>query len=308
MLKNFSRIKISGGCEVFAEGSISFVPLDHDKAMVQVENSGNYFYDEHSEPIPSFEVKVLTEQLSIFIDNWIKLIDSVKKNTEYLNTRNAVVLFDLSLQERDVQLSFSENQDGFQLDPLINAIEEFVTTCHKKSKPPPLSSDTLFTPKNLTEEFLGSLEKREKAVLQYNNMNGLHGGSVIVVTGLGNVMVQLVSPDDEKNKMWEKRYSFDVSPEQLEEIFIEIINNDVLTIQMEDRTGVPDETRIHFSMTNENNDFFKLDTWERMSLSPDEYQNNPRAKFDKACLGLKRLAHIARTEKKPVQEGPYSHP
>ncbi len=84
--------------------------------------------------------------------------------------------------------------------------------------------------------------------------------------------------------------------------------NDVLTIQMEDRSGQPDEARILFSVTNGSNDFFKLETWEHASLPPDAYQNSPRAKFDKVCLVLKRLEHMAKTEKKPVQEGQYIHP
>ncbi len=136
----------------------------------------------------------------------------------------------------------------------------------------------------------------------------MHGGRLIVVTGAGNVMVQLVSHNIEKNTMWEKRYSFDISPAQLEEILSRIINNDALTIQLEDRPGVPDEVRFHFSITNANNEFFNLETWERSSLFPDDYQNSPRAKFDAACLGLKQLEHMATTEKTPVQEGPYVHP
>ena len=39
MLKDVSQIKISGGCEVFAEGCITFKPLGKDKTMVQVDNS-----------------------------------------------------------------------------------------------------------------------------------------------------------------------------------------------------------------------------------------------------------------------------
>ena len=125
---------------------------------------------------------------------------------------------------------------------------------------------------------------------------------------MGNALVQIVSPDNEQKKMWEKRYVFNISHEQLDDIYTEIINNDVLTIQLEDRLGIPDETLVHFSVTNGNNDFFKLETWQHSSLPPDAYLNSPRAKFDKACLVLKRLEHIAKTGNTPVQEGPYVHP
>ena len=309
MLKDVSQIKISGGCEVFAEGCITFVPMDKDKTMVQVDNSGRYFFDENANLIPSFELKVYTEQLSMYIKNWIELMDSVQKKTDYFSTRNATVVFDFSFQDGKVHFSHSENKGGYQLDPIIESIEAFVATCQKKVTPsPPMSSKPLFSAKNKTEEFLGSPDEREKVVLQFNDMNGLYGGRVIVVNGVGNALVQIVSPNNEQKKMWEKRYLFNISHAQLNDIFTDIINNDVLTIQLEDRSGNPDESRIHFSMTNGNNDFFQLETWEHSSLPPDAYQNSPRAKFDKACLVLKRLEHIAKTEKTPVQEGPYVHP
>ena len=309
MLKDVSQIKISGGCEVFAEGCITFIPLGKDKTMVQVDNSGRHFCDENANPIPSFGIKVYTEQLSMYIKNWIELMDSVQKKTDYFSTRNATVLFDFSFQDGKVHFSLSENQGGYQLDPIIESIEAFVATCQKKATPsPPMSSKPLFSAKNKTEEFLGSPDEREKVVLQFNDMNGLYGGRVIVVNGVGNALVQIVSFNNEQKKMWEKRYSFNISHAQLNDIFTDIINNDVMTIQLEDRPGIPDETRIHFSMTNGNNDFFQLETWEHSSLPPDAYQNSPRAKFDKACLVLKRLEHIAKTEKTPVQEGPYVHP
>ncbi len=266
MLKDVSQIKISGGCEVFAEGCITFKPSGKDKTMVQVDNSGRYFYDETSNPIPSFGIKVYTEQLSKYIENWIELMDSVQKKTNYFSTRNATVLFDFSLQNGKVHFSHAENQGGYQLDPIIESIETFVATCQKKVTPsPPMSSKPLFSAKNKTEEFLGSPDEREKVVLQFNDMNGLHGGRVIVVNGVGNALVQIVSPNNEQKKMWEKRYLFNISHAQLNDIFTDIINNDVLTIQLEDRSGIPDEVRIHFSMTNGNNDFFNLETWEHSS-------------------------------------------
>ena len=43
--------------------------------------SGRYFYDETSNPIPSFELKIDNEQLPMFIKNWIGLMDSVQKKT-----------------------------------------------------------------------------------------------------------------------------------------------------------------------------------------------------------------------------------
>jgi len=309
MLKDTSQIKISGGCEVFAEASITFSPSGKDTTTVRLDNSGKWFYDKNSDPIPSFEIKVYTEQLSVFLKRWVELIQSIQKRVDDFSTREATVTIDFSFQGKKVHYSFAENQGGYQLDPLIESIEAFVSTCHKKANPPTGESlKPKFSPKNKTEAFLVAPDQREKVVLQFNDMNGLHGGRLIVVTGTGNALVQIVFYDNEQKKMWEKAYTFDISPAQLNDIFTNIINSDVMTIQLKDRTGIPDETRIHFSMTNGNNDSFHLETWEKSSLPPDAYKDSPRAKFDKACLGLKRLEHIARTEKTPIKQEPYVHP
>jgi len=236
-------------------------------------------------------------------------MDSVRKEADYFSTRNAAVRFDFSLRDKKIHFSSSENQDGAQLDPIVESIEAFVAACYRKTKSPaPKSSKPMFCSKNKTEAFLAAPDEREKITIRFDDMNGLHGGRIIDVNGAGNALVQIVSFDSEHNQMWEKRYTFDISPAQLNSIYTEIINNDVLTIRLEDRPGDPDETRIHFSISKGNNDSFLLDAWERSSLPPEAHQNSPRARFDRACLAIKRLAHVAKTEKKPVHVGPYISP
>ncbi len=309
MLKNTSQIKISGGCEVFAEASITFSPSGKDTAMVRLDNSGRWFYDKNSNPIPSFEIKVYTRQLSVFLKRWVELIQSIQKKVDNFSTREATVTIDFSFDDKDLHHEFSENKGGYHLDLLIESLESFVDTCHKKAAPAiSATSNPIFSPKNKTEAFLAAPDQREKVVIQFNDMNGLHGGRIVVVTGTGNAMVLTVSHHNEQKKLWEQRYIFDISRDQLDKIYKEMIDIDVITIQLEDRIGVPDETRIHLTITNAGNESFKLETWEKSNLPPSAGPSNPRARFDKACLPLKRLEHIAKTEKKPVQEGPYVSP
>lgn len=308
MLKDTSQIKISGGCEVYGECCITFVPMGNDKITVQVDNSGAYFYDKTSTPVPSFELQFATEHLSPFIERWIALMDAARKTSGFFSTREATVLLDFSLQHGKVHFSCSESREGHQLDPMIESINAFVAICQEKiAAASPMSSEQSFSPRNRTENFLGSPEERDKVTLVFNDMNGLHGGRVIALTGTGSAMVQLVSFSKEHQAMWEKQYTFNISHARLNEIFTGIIDNDVMTIQLEDRPGIPDETRIHFSMSNGNDDDFYVGTWEQSSLPPGACPDSPRARFDKVCLALTRLAHTARTEKTPVQEGPHVH-
>ncbi len=104
--------------------------------------------------------------------------------------------------------------------------------------------------------------------------------------------------------LWEKRYILTLSADDLQRIFIAFIENDFLTIKNEDRTGVPDETRIRMSVTNAKGEYFFIETWEDMRLSPDEYQNSPRRRFDNVCLAIKQIETIA-IHKDPVSEGCY---
>jgi len=128
---------------------------------------------------------------------------------------------------------------------------------------------------------------------------------MVSMTGQGNVAVHTVSHDPEKNRMWEKEYFFDLPSEHVERITGEIIDADPLTIQLEDRPGVPDEVRIRFSITNSRKESFSLEDWERSALLPGTDGDHPRKRFDRICQALKRLEHLAKTEREPAHEGPY---
>lgn len=303
MLEGVGHIKISGGCEVHAEAEIIVGPVDGNEARVRVDNSGKYFFDGNSEVMASFEAALSVEDLSVFIKDWIRLTDAVEEETDLFSTRNAEVSFDLPLRSRNFRYSGAD-RDWCRLDPILDSLESFVVACREKASASGRSETPSFSG-NRTEDFLGNPEERKKAVFQFSDMSGLYGGRLVVVTGAGNVMVQVASYDPERKKLWEKRYSFDLSPEQADEIVAEIIENDVMAIRLEKRTGVPDETRLRFSMTNAGNETFILEDWERSSLMPGTASDHPRVKFDRTCLALRRLVHRAETEESPLQEGPF---
>ena len=58
MLAGVCTILISGGCEVYAEGTITLVPVKAERTKVLVDNSGEYFYDGNSQTASSFEIEI----------------------------------------------------------------------------------------------------------------------------------------------------------------------------------------------------------------------------------------------------------
>lgn len=151
MLKDISRIRISGGCEVYAECSITFTPSGRGKARVRMDNSRHYFYDHDSNPIPSFEIEMPLGQLPPFFKKWMALADAIQKKPDYFSTRNAVVSFDLIFQDRKIQVFWAENDGGYHLDPIIDSIEAFVATCRKIKEQDRGSSKPSFRPENKTD-------------------------------------------------------------------------------------------------------------------------------------------------------------
>ncbi len=317
MLAGVCKVFISGGCEVYAEGTITLVPVNEETTKVQVDNSGEYFFGGSSQTVSSFEIEIDSGEASAFIGNCKKLAESEEGEPDLFSTRNAKVTLDFALQGTDFQFSGDEAASWYPLDPLIEAIEAFVASSKEKAGACASSDVASFTKnagaltpsghpsENQTEAFLGNPEERAEAQFLLYDMSGLFGGRMVSMTGKGNVAVQSVSPNPEKNRLWEREYIFDLSSEHAEKITDEIIDADPLAIQLEDRTGVPDEVRIRFSITNSKKESFSLEDWERSSLHPDTSRDHPRKRFDRICHALKRLEHLAKTEKEPVNEGPY---
>ena len=294
------KVFISGGCEVYAEGTITLVPVNDERTKVLVDNSGEYFYDGSSQTASSFEIEIDAGEASAFVGTCKKLAGSEEGGPDLFSTRNAKVTLDFALQGGDFHFSGDEDRDWYPLDPLIEAIEAFVASCLEKANTP-----SELPSGNQTEAFLGNPGERAEAQFLLYDMSGLFGGRMVSMTGRGNVAIQTVSRDPEKNRLWEREYFFDLPSEHVERIVGEIIDDDPLSIQLEDRMGVPDEVRIRFSITNSKKESFSLEDWERSSLHPDTDRDHPRKKFDRICHALKRLEHLAKTEKEPVNEGPY---
>ena len=213
MLAGVCTVFISGGCEVYAEATITLVPVNEERTKVSLDNSGEYFYDGNSQTASSFEIEIDAGEASAFVANCKKLAGSEGEGPELFSTNNAKVTLDFALQGGDFRYSGDETVSWCPLDPLIGAVEAFVASCLEKA-----DAHSGLPSVNQTEVFLGSTEEQAEAQYLLYDMSGLHGGRMVSMTGQGNVAVQTVSHDVEKNQMWERDYFFDLPSEHVERI------------------------------------------------------------------------------------------
>ena len=125
--KGPGEIIISGGCEVYTESQLIFYPLINDYAVtLKNKNQYGYFWDEKGNTgladttfiIPSLEV-----------DSFFNELDRVLTNPEHsqsISTRNAKIIIDFPHKDKWLKTAWSELDGKYDVEPLLNLIEQFV--------------------------------------------------------------------------------------------------------------------------------------------------------------------------------------
>jgi hypothetical protein len=137
------------------------------------------------------------------------------------------------------------------------------------------------------------------------DLHGLWGGRNVCVSSRGEAWVQSVPPPVRRRRMKERRYVLKLSSEEIERIRRSVVSNDFLSLEIEDRVGLPDEARIKIVLTVDGAEVHRLSVWERSRLSPDEYGKSDRRRFDSIHRELRLIAEKAEAETKPVHSGSF---
>jgi len=311
VLKKKGLIKVSGGCEVYEEGIITLQPVDGN-ILIHVDNQKHFFYADDNHPIPSFSISIPNEVMMPYMERIETIVKSPVPHTEFFNTREAVVTLYLPVTPETIDETWKENEGGYQIDPLLDVIDDMVKKCFEL-KTPSRKSDNKKSNNvargNKTEQFFGKEDQRDTAVIYFTDMNGLHGGTNIVIQGNGQVMVLTVAPREVEGKgiiLWEKQYTFGLQDIEMQNIFSALIDNNFLNIELEDRQGLPEEIRVNVSVSNSKGSNYVLGAWEKNELLPDQYQKSPRKRFDNVCSAIERIATGIDISDKPYHEGPYA--
>jgi hypothetical protein len=125
-------IKISGGCECYAEALITFRPVSDDAVEVEVDNARAWFYKDN-EPLKSFTVKMAADEAGEFFGDLKAVLDN-PRNAETTSTRAAVVEIYLPFKDgKAVETTWRELDTKQDVNPLVDLLEEFVEECGEEA-------------------------------------------------------------------------------------------------------------------------------------------------------------------------------
>jgi hypothetical protein len=112
---------------------------------------------------------------------------------------------------------------------------------------------------NQTAVFLGDKADWVRARLELADVQALWGGRRITVSGDGTAVIEIVTRDDRS-----QQHTLTLSQTQVHHLFQLCIDNDFVTIQIEERMGIPDETRPCLTLVNTRKDSCAICKWARM--------------------------------------------
>ena len=100
-------------------------------------------------------------------------------------------------------------------------------------------------PANATEMFVGSAAQWAKCRITLDDVQGLFGGTAVVVDGSGECVIRIVD-----RGLQEKRFKVKLSAEETAALRTAMIDADFVSIKIKDRPGVPDEARPTITVRN----------------------------------------------------------
>ena len=147
---------------------------------------------------------------------------------------------------------------------------------------------------NATRRFLGDASTWGDASLALEDMHGLWGGRVIDIRGDGATDVRVYPVPQ-----WERRYEFQLPPEEAQRLIELCIEHDLLSIAFPPRTRVyPDEARSTIHLVNAEGRKHSVACWA----------GDPRnADFEAVYAALRQVESHAR-QQQLLYEGPAQPP
>jgi len=128
-LADHGTIQVSGGCEVYAEGTV-LLTLHGDQVKVALQNKDPYgfFLSRSGDAIQDFQVLVDRETAARFVAALKASLDRPLPN-EHPSTRGARVKIHLPLPSGTVDRELDEPRGHVDVDPPLEGIESFVQAC-----------------------------------------------------------------------------------------------------------------------------------------------------------------------------------
>ena len=287
-LESAGYIKLTGGCEVHGELNITMRP-ECGEILFHVKNN-LYLYDE-SKPVNNFTFRLPEDDVARFLRELKELLDHTACHNENGGTYDKSLEVYLPMEGHLFEATFHEYTMEESLDDAMTCITQLV-----------LSNNPVAL--NATSEFLGQGEELGKVVINISDAHMMYGGHTIRLNLDGKAEVQLLYLDNTSGNMNEIRYSLSLGRSDINTIVKTLVNSDLVTIELDDRPGLPDELRISLDVTNSAGESCNLSTWAGSTPGPGQYPGSPRERFDTSFRVVKNIV-VAECDKiEPEYNGP----
>jgi hypothetical protein len=124
-LRGEGYIKVSGGCVALATGEMRFMPKADGSVRVVVNNRGGWFRV-GSGPFHGCDVSISSDEAWTFFAVVKDMLDYPREAEHGPSTRMAVVEIYLPLKSGDIETTWREADGKYDLDPLLDYLQESV--------------------------------------------------------------------------------------------------------------------------------------------------------------------------------------
>jgi hypothetical protein len=124
-LRTEGYIKVSGGCVAYTTGEIRFTPKADGAVRVVVNNKGGWFHVGPG-PFHGCDVSISADEAWTFFAVLKDMLDYPMEAQTGPSTRMAVVEIYLPLEGGDVNTTWREADGEYELDPLLDYLQESV--------------------------------------------------------------------------------------------------------------------------------------------------------------------------------------
>ena len=134
---------------------------------------------------------------------------------------------------------------------------------------------------NATATFLGPEDQWSRCGIVLEDIQGLWGGTAVYVDGAGASLIRIVRGADEK------RFTLKLATEETLALRKACIDADFLTVQVKERSGVPDEARPKITLRNAEGKTFAIVKWANDKVPRFDQVYNALLAFRKNVENLK---------------------
>ncbi len=123
---------------------------------------------------------------------------------------------------------------------------------------------------NETEIFLGSTSAWNQTRIRLNDVQALFGGQVLTITSSKATLERFTPNNHGGIQLDSKAVQMKVKPEQFKALLETFIDSNFIQIKVAKRPGVPDESRITFSLINASGKKIMVTAWHNDLLYPED--------------------------------------